>query len=528
MYFIETDILLSRSFSGGVKGRILFAPAPLRPSFFTTARFLFASLNLYEGDIKMKRVSRILSAVFCLIFALSCALPLLGCQQAAKEAEGYRKNASLDTSKEVSLIIGCSKETWPEMDNVISKFEEIYPNCTIVCEFIEEYSDNLPVRLAQTEQKIDIFRTVNIQEGTAYKDYAYNLLSDYAKERLDLSKANAGLVNNFKYTAADNTQYAIPYGGEMRGMYVNTTLLKKFGLSVPKNRAELLNCCEVLFSNGYIPFQSSNGTFAQQLLYPYICNSIVNGGKYDEMYAAIENIEPGISEYFRDAYTFLYEIVEKGYFDYKRSETEFGYTFDGNVGKARDFLNIGQVSADVYEKRDDEGKIAFLVDTQAFERDLAKAKSDYHSEIEYEFILSPVGETGGCAYLSPADGLAINNQSDNIDWALEFFNFFFTPEITQAFAIETGKIPNTADALVQYDVPADRTSNVGQVTFSYTFYKTVTTPMLGGYDDMIGISKMNAEKYMKDNGDGTFSLLYTVDDYIARLETEFQKIKQGG
>ena len=50
--------------------------------------------------------------------------------------------------------------------------------------------------------------------------------------------------------------------------------------------------------------------------------------------------------------------------------------------------------------------------------------------------------------------------------------------------------------------------------------------MLGGYEDMIGISKMNAQKYMKDNGDGTFSLMYTLDEYLQRLETEFQAIKQ--
>ncbi len=312
----------------------------------------------------------------------------------------------------------------------------------------------------------------------------------------------------------------------MRGMYVNTTLLSKYNLSVPTNRSELLHCCEVLYEAGYIPFQSSVGTFAQQFLYPYICNSIVNGGNYEEMYAAIENIEPGISEYFRDAYAFLYEVVEKGYFDYKRAEEELGYTFDGNDGKAKDFLNVIQVAEDVYEKQDDVGKIAFLVDTQAFGISLAKAKSDYHSAVEYVFITSPVGEDGGYAYLSPADGLAINKNSDHVDWALEFLNFFFTPEIATSFAKETGKIPNTADALMEFDIPSNRICDVGQVTFSYTFYKTVTTPMLSGYDDMIGISKMNAEKYMKDNGDGTYSLLYTLDDYLARLESEFQAIKQ--
>lgn len=467
----------------------------------------------------MKKLFRHLSIIMCLALVFTCVTTV-------SASAAYKKNEALDTSEEVLLRFAIRNSTWQEMDNVITKFEEIYPNCTILTEYIENYSENLPVRFSQSDQKIDLFRTVNIQEGTAYKDFALNLISDEAKSAIDLSGANAGLVANFKYTAADNTQYAVPYGGEMRGMYVNKTLLSKYGLQTPTNRAELLNCCEVLYKEGFIPLQSSSGTFAQQLLYPYICNCIVNGGNYEKDYAAIESIEPGISEYFRDVYSFLYELVEKGYYDSGRVKRELGYTFDGSSGKARDFLNLKAVGEDVYEKQDDIGKIAFMVDTQAFELDLQKTKSDYHSEIEYEFILSPVGPNGGCAYLSPADGLAINNQSDHLDWAMEFLNFFFSPEICTEFANETGKIPNTANALLKYDVPADRTCDVGQVTFGYTFYKTVTTLMMAGYDDMCGISVMNLPENMKDNGDGTYSLKYTVDDYLARLEDEFRKVRE--
>ena len=469
------------------------------------------------------KLSRVAAVIICAALCISSAALLSGCEKA--QTDGYQKNTAL-SDEDVVLRMAISGETWPEMDSVITQFEEIYPNCTVVCEYIEDYGANLNLRLRQSEQKIDIFRTVNIQPSTEYKDCALNLISDEAKEILDLSGTNEGLVANFRFTDAENTQYAVPYGGEMRGMYVNTTLLSKYNLEIPTNRAELLHCCEVLYAEGYIPFQSSNGTFAQQLLYPYICNSVVNGGNYEEMYNNIESIEPGISEYFRDPYAFLYEIVEKGYYDYKRVEEELGYAFDGSDGKARDFLNIIKVSDDVYEKQDDVGKIAFLVDTQAFGLNLAKMKSDYHSEIEYQFILSPVGEDGGCAYLSPADGLAINKESDNINWSLEFLNYFFTPEVCTNFAKGTGKIPNTADALLEYDVPADRISDVGQMTFSYPFYRTLTTPMLAGYDDMVGISKMNAEKYMKLNSDGSYSPMYTLDDYLARLETEFQLVKE--
>lgn len=508
--------------------------------------------------MKQKAFTTILSLVLC----MSLLLSMTGCGDGEKQG-GYQKNPELDTKTEVTLRMVSSENTWPELDSVIAKFEEVYPNCTIVYEPIEEYSNNLDLRLSQDERKIDIFRTSNILKDTKYRDKALNLISEESAKILDLSGTNPGLVSNFRDTVEENTQYAIPFGGEMRGMYVNTTLLSKYDLEVPTNREELLHCCEVLYAAGLVPFQCDAGSFAQQLLYPYICNSVVNGGNYEQTYRALENLEPGISEYFRDAYTFLYDIVEKGYYDYKRVQDETPFTFNGNEGKAKDFLNVVEVSEGVYEKRDDVGSIAFMTSTQAFGLELAKTKSDYHSEIEYEFILSPVGADGGYAYLSPADGLAINNNSEHIDWALEFLNFFFTPEINKQFALEAGKKPNTTDALLQYNVPAERISDVGQMTFSYPFYKTVTSLMCSGYvnsyakadfteeflaqhqptaetadkdeikfdkadgpDDMIGISKMTAPKYMTDNGDGTFSVRYSLEDYLARLEAEFVKIRE--
>ena len=228
----------------------------------------------------MRRLRRRLTSLLCLALCLACAVSMSACGGSAK---GYKKNSALDTSKPVTLTVASSKETWPEMDEVIIKFEELYPNCKINCEYVETYTDNLPLRLSQTEQKIDIFRTVNIQETTPWKDQALNLISQDAARILDLSGTDAGLVDNFRYTAEEDTQYAIPYGGEMRGMYVNTTLLSKLGLSMPSNRQELMDCCQVLYEAGYVPFQSTPGTFAQQLLYPYICNSIVNGGNYEQM-----------------------------------------------------------------------------------------------------------------------------------------------------------------------------------------------------------------------------------------------------
>lgn len=468
--------------------------------------------------------------IFCFTICITSIFALTGC----KKDEGYKKNKDLDTSKEITLTLASGTDTWIEMENVISKFEAIYENCTINYEYIESYSNVLANRLALDTDKIDIFKTFNVLSTTPYKDYCYNLISDTAKEYLDLSDNHDGLVKNFQYIGEENTQYAIPYGGEMRGLYVNTTLLNKYDLDIPTNREEFLNCCEVLYSNGLLPIQSSVGTFAQQLLYPYICNTIVNTGKYEEMYTAIDNLDEGITDYFADAFAFLYEIVSKGYYDYKRTEDEGKFSFTTNDVKSKDFLNILEVSEGVYEKQDDIGEIAFLTDTQAFKLYLDKTKSDYHSEIEYEFITAPVGEDGGYAYLSPADGLAINKSSDNIEWSLEFLNFFFNKEINTDFAKESGKIPNTKDALIEYNIDEDHACDVGQVTWTkFNFYKLITPLLISNYKfeeesgtvDVPSISKMTNPKYMNESN-GTYSIKYTLEEYLAYQERIFQLTKE--
>ncbi len=145
---------------------------------------------------------------------------------------------------------------------------------------------------------------------------------------------------------------------------------------------------------------------------------------------------------------------------------------------------------------------------------MEKTKEDYHSGIEYVFTLAPVGEQGGFAYLSPAEGIAVNHGSPDFFWSMKFINFLFQPENNEIFAEEFNVIPNTNGAVdyirgVFYR-PDNNISHLGEVTFDYDFYGIVTKCL-------VEISKGNNTKYMKDNLDGTFSL-YPLEYYLNNLE----------
>jgi len=435
-------------------------------------------------------------------------------------AVGDDVNPALDTSKEITLTVAGGAEDPVGMEAIAESFTKKYPNCHIVYEYMQDYGNTLPKRLASADSGIDLFITSNIQADSPNLPYALELFSH--ADVLDLSQTFSGLIDNFTFVATDANAakqiYAIPLGAELRGMYVNKTLLASLGLQVPTDREEFMNCCQVLLEHGYVPIQGNPSTVGQQLFYPYICNLVANASDYDTVHAAVESRQASAAEYFREPLQLLYDIVKDGYYNYKHVETDLGLFVDGKVVTSTyDFLNIVKGADGSYKAGSDVGQVAFMPSIMSLNSNLARAKEDYHSAIDYEFILSPLGPDGGYAYMSPADGIAINKNSAHTDWALEFLDFMFKPANNKVFAKEQGLTPNVKDAFSQikerFSIADDRISQLGSVTFSYNFFsickKTLTD-----------ISKANNPKYMMTAADGSVSMYgfdYYMEIFTARL-----------
>ena len=416
-------------------------------------------------------------------------------------------------AEKVTLTVAGSWTDCRAIDQAANAFTALYPNCTVVYEYLQDYYPSLEKRMGG-EAPVDLFFTTNIQADSALLPYALDL---NACEGLDLSNTFDGLIENFAFRdehGKTDRLYALPVGAEMRGLYVNTTLLQSLGLAVPTDQAELLAACRTLKDQGYIPFHGNPGAFSQLLIYPWICNLIANAEDPQAVWDRVNAREPGLSELFREPYAFLYALVENDYYDYKRAQTEldlFNDTTDEDY--ARYFLNIN-LNGETWEKTDDLGQIAFMPSTLSKRGVIDKFREDYHSAIEYVFIPAPIGPDGGFAYLSPAHGIAANKDSANADWAVRFLSFLFTPENNETFAATFNAIPNTKAAFSYitslYDVPDDHISHLGQVTFDYGFYDVLVP-------SMVDLSKANNPKYMQDDGAGNLSL-YPLEYYLEALE----------
>jgi ABC-type glycerol-3-phosphate transport system substrate-binding protein len=463
-----------------------------------------------ESDMRRKLQALALGTAAALLAASGC-----GCAPQAGE------QPAASAGQSVTLTVAGPWEELPALEKLSARFSRENPGCRVVYEYVQNYYDALETRLAQPNSGVDLFVTTNLQNGSPLQPYALEL--NARSDALDLSGAFGGLIQNFTCATEDKGAapqlYAVPLGAEVRGLYVNKTLLAKFGIPVPRNREELLDACGVLAQAGYVPFQGNPGNFGQLLMYPCVCNSIANAKDYQAVYRRVNSREAGVSELFRSQMEFVYTLAEKGYYNYKYIEKTYGYFSDGgNERIARNFLNIAGENGS-YRKVDDVGIAAFMPGPMSLDTSISRMKDDYHSGIDYTFILAPTGDEGGYAYLSPADGIAVSKSSPQIEWALRYLNFLFTPANNKQFAEDDHLIPNTADALDQisqkFAVPQDRISQVGSVTFDYPFYSVIR-------DTLIEISKANNPKYMIDGGNGTYTM-HSLDEYMQKMEDRFQQ-----
>lgn len=451
---------------------------------------------------------------FAGVLALALSLWMLaGCSKTEPPAA-----TPVAPEEKVVLTVAGSWLDCRALDEAANAFTAMYPNCTIVYEYLQDYYTALGKRLTGPSP-VDIFFTTNIQADSALLPYVLDLNN---REGLDLSHTFGGLIENFMFReeSGENTKlYAIPLGAEMRGLYVNKTLLSSLGLAVPTDQESLLDVCETLKKNGYIPFHGNPGNFAQLLVYPWICNLITNADDPQAAYEKVDACEPGLGEMFRKPYEFLYVLVENGYYDYKRAQSDLGlFTDTTDESYARDFLNIVQ-RGDTFEKADDLGRVPFMPSPISLQTVIDKTKEDYHSEIEYVFIPAPVGEDGGYIYLSPAHGIAVYKDSVNVEWAVKFLDFLFRPANNEAFAETFNVIPNTKEAFAYiktlYDIPETHMMHLGQVTFSYGFYDMLQP-------SLTDLSKANNPKYMRRDENGNLSL-YPFGYYMEKLEAAIQE-----
>ena len=361
----------------------------------------------------------------------------------------------LDTEKEVTIDVVGGYDNFPSLEQVALDFAEYYPNVEVSYTKVDDYNNSKDVLLTDNPD-VDIFMANN----TAVKndEVIMGIAVDLKDESLDfdLSALDGGVL---KSSSSGDELLRLPLYSVCSGLIVNKTLLEENGLKIPTNYDEFLNCCETLKNAGYTPiygYDTDGANNNSQGLY--------NGLVMTEM--AKKNTDGAIS----DALNSETEGAESAYAD--------------SLKKIEEFANLGYYSKETNAEIENsyegailrffEGDVPFLAATSETMSGTAKRESKSEKftsdPFEYTFIATPLGEKGAYVYVNSSEGLAINKNSSDLDYAEEFLRFYCSIEELNKSAdakgmLSTSSAPQRAEAFPDLDM-----SNEDYVSYISDFY----------------------------------------------------------
>ena len=308
---------------------------------------------------------------------------------------------SLDTEKEVQFNVLGYFENFEALDQVMNDFSAYYPNATFVYQRVR---DNDEVAYLEANTDVDLFMTSGDllhRQGAALPQYCVDL----SEKNIDLSAIAPEML---RAHSVDGRQLSVPIGQNIRGLVVNTTLLKKEGLAVPRNLPEFLNALSVLKAKGYTPIQGPTGMVYAEVTSGMIFSGLCQGQplrealKKGDMDAAEQTVLPAME--------LMDTLVKSGYTDPALNAAYPDDNYDGSI--LRFF----------------EGDVPFWVcnteKVSGMKKRESKSETFKKQPFSYGFIYAPVGEAGQYIYREPWFGFAANKTGKNADYAVKFYAFF--------------------------------------------------------------------------------------------------------
>ncbi len=259
----------------------------------------------------------------------------------------------------------------------------------------------------------------------------------------------------------DGFTYCLPFSMNAYCMYVNTAVLDRYGLAVPTNLDEFLNCCEVIKAGGGTPL-ALNRWYA--LTVPALANglaSVYGSDDPEALVAAMNRGELKVGDVMADGFALIERFIDDGWYG-DGLTTETVDTLKAGAQDVPDFAN-GDVAfmfctADTYERVDTENP-------------------------EASIIATGVPVEGGMVTL-PAISvrLSMNAHGSNIDAARRFVEYLSTNEMQEQRSGNTGVLPILKGQRLQVDqriepmvevYQGDAQVPIEDMRLSFTYWDTV-------------------------------------------------------
>lgn len=283
--------------------------------------------------------------------------------------------------------------------------------------------------------------------------------------------------------------YGIGHELEFYGVYYNTKIFEKLGLSIPNDYDEFVAICETLKSNGYIPISFANqggwpayhmfSVFANNIAADRIDEILFGDGRWDE---------PEIVEAIRLPFS---EMASNGYFIPGTNGVAFD---DGNMlfytGKAAMHIT-GTWMISGIEENCKPGEIGFF----------------FFPSIKG----SPVRPAAGLG-----SGYFISSKTAHPELAAKFLDFLFSEEMSVKW-LESGEIP-------PMDIDVD-TVNLSPL-LEFALEVLTSSSDMGHNIDVL--TPQNFNEVMNNGFQAVIAGLKTPEEQAADLQAAWDKAKEEG
>lgn len=270
---------------------------------------------------------------------------------------------------------------------------------------------------------------------------------------LDLSdtEASKSLSEAALYQSTYNGKvFSIPLSFTGFGFLWNVDMLTKYGLTIPKNLSEFTEVCEVLKSNGILPYGANKG---YALTVPVMCvgfSELYGSDDRSERIDALNSGEAAVSDYLFKGFTFLNMMIENGYLDAEQALASTPHNEDFEMFMAEECafvcVSMGEIS-NISEK-----------------------------PFQMKITGLPVLEDGAICVYGADQRLCVNPNSKHLETALQFIEMVGSVEALDKSAELAGvnssskTIDDEKDVIIQdFAQLLQRTDQIPNQDFSLSF-----------------------------------------------------------
>lgn len=254
--------------------------------------------------------------------------------------------------KDTGRNLVSQKENSKKVVNLFGPMEKSNPNAENVARNAFDQT------VIMAEEQLDLSVVYRTYTAENYKEKTYDdVLLDRARNNMDdlyllnpdtiqilgsegklLDLSGLESAKNLKdvvkaANVVDGRLVAIPQEVVAYGLFVNKDMFDKYQLALPETPEEFMECCRVFKENGIETPVGANRWWLENFVFAIAYADLYNGGDTDAQVKELNSGARKYSDYMRPGFTYLKELIDKGYIDAKTA-----YTYEAIEGEKEDFL----------------------------------------------------------------------------------------------------------------------------------------------------------------------------------------------